>query len=128
MLTLRNNDKLNLINREFDNALESMFQYGTNIKNSILDFTYTSNDDEIIIKGKVSGYSKKEIEVNIENKTLIISAENNEEKGLEGFSKKYTIPNSINTDNISAICENGLLQLVLPKSKPEVITKSIKVK
>jgi len=128
MLTLGNNDKLNLINREFDNALESMFQYGTNIKNSILDFTYTSNDDEIIIKGKVSGYSKKEIEVNIENKTLIISAENNEEKGLEGFSKKYTIPNSINTDNISAICENGLLQLVLPKSKPEVITKSIKVK
>lgn len=77
----------------------------------------------------VPGFEKSDFKVNLEANVLTISTEKKEEKTNEtdkvirkefsykGFKRSFTIDEKIDSDNISAKYENGILKLELPKKE-----------
>ncbi|MBC8437067.1 Hsp20/alpha crystallin family protein [bacterium] len=114
--------------------MESVFKnlepktYFNNYNLSGIRFKSTSTDESIVVKGQVPGYSKKDITIKVEDSVLYLTAEENSDKSLSGFTKKYSLLETIDVEGIEAVCENGLLTVTLPKYVPEVYTKTIKVK
>lgn len=82
------------------------------------------------------GFSKEEIDINVEENTLTVSGKHEEKKeetnkrysrkefGYQNFKRSFTLPELVNTDQIAAKFENGILTLDLPK-KSEIL-KSVK--
>jgi HSP20 family protein len=85
------------------------------------------DEKEFKVEMAAPGFSKKDFKVNIENDTLIISAEKKEEKKEENkdfkrrefnyssFERAFTLPESVNEDHINAQYIDGILKLTLPK-------------
>ena len=84
------------------------------------------------------GRTKEDIKINIDKNLLTISYEKedepNDEKytlrefSLTPFKRSFTLDNKIDTDNIKAKYENGLLSVELPKKEEtKVIAKKITV-
>lgn len=83
------------------------------------------------------GMKKEDFKIEVTNDVLTVSAEikqENEEKSdrytrkefsYSSFSRSFNLPEFLNTDEIKASYENGVLQLVLPK-KEEVKAKTAK--
>ncbi len=92
--------------------------------------------DKIELEAELPGFTKEDIEVNIENKYLTISAtrkSSNEEKDKNGsyirqersygsFSRSFDI-SGIEEDGIEGKYENGVLVLTLPKKSKEIPEK-----
>ena len=79
------------------------------------------------------GFAKDSFEVNVEKNLLTVTGSLKEEKneGEEGkwsrrefrtanFKRSFRLPNTIDTDSISAVYENGILGLNLPKKSESV--------
>lgn len=89
------------------------------------------NDKQFIIDVSTPGMDKENIKIEVDKNVLKISAEKKtetEEKdenekvlrhefGYSSFSRSFTIPEGIDTDNITASQENGVLQIILPKEQ-----------
>lgn len=92
------------------------------------------NDDNYLIELSVPGYKKKEFEISADRKLLTISTahEGNDESQVDGeivrefrktsFSKSFRIPSTVESDKITATCNDGVLSVKLPK-KEEVKSK-----
>lgn len=86
-------------------------------------------DKSFNIELSVPGYNKEDINIEIEKNLLKISAQNEikkEEKDdnkkvlrqefrKSSFTRSFTIPENIDTENISAVQKDGILQISLPK-------------
>jgi len=97
-------------------------------------------DKSFVLEVAAPGYKKEDFSVNVENDLLTISCnqenrvEENEkdytrkEFSYSSFTRSFTLPESVNADNIKGSYENGILTVELPK-KPEAtkIKKTIKV-
>lgn len=85
--------------------------------------------DSIELQADLPGFTKEDIKIELDNNYLTISAEKNEEtdssKGsyirkerrYGSFTRRFDVT-GIETENITASCENGVLKLELPKIKP----------
>ena len=84
------------------------------------------------------GRTKEDIKINIEKNLLTISYEKkneqNDEKyitrefNLQSFKRSFTLDDKVNSENIKAKYENGLLTLALPKkAEAKVVAKEITV-
>lgn len=117
----------NWLEKEFGQAFPAV-----NIKETNKDFG---------LEFAAPGFKKEDFKVGVENGILSISAEKKEEKNEENkkftrkefsynsFSRSFTLPENVNTENIDAKYENGILNLSIPK-KEETKTlpkKDIKV-
>ncbi len=79
------------------------------------------------ITADVPGVDPKNIEVHAENGMLSVKGERDSEKKVEregykriervhgSFFRRFTLPDSADTDKISAKCENGVLTITIPK-------------
>jgi HSP20 family molecular chaperone IbpA len=94
-------------------------------------------DDSIIVHVDLPGVPKEEIHVNVRGSDLIIWGEHKasyeaassrvRERQIGKFRKIVTMPlDDIDTDNIDAKVENGLLEVKIPK-KPEVKGRRISI-
>ena len=94
------------------------------------------DEKKIVLKLESPGIPEKDLDVSAENNTLTVKGERKFEK--EGnfhrlerrygrFFRAFTLPATIETENIDAKYENGVLKLEL-KKKPEAQPKQIKVK
>lgn len=86
------------------------------------------NDNAFILQAELPGFSKEDIQINIEGEYLTLSAqhkEENDEKDDKGnfvkreryygtYSRTFNV-NNIDADHISASYNNGVLELTLPK-------------
>jgi HSP20 family protein len=94
--------------------------------------------DEVLCHLEVPGLSRDDLEIRVEDKTVIVSGEkkyseetNEKEGGFRSIERRYgrfersfTLPHTVDTNNVRARHENGVLTLVLPKveaSKPRRI-------
>ena len=82
------------------------------------------------------GLQKDDFIIEVHNQILTISSEKKEEKeekdekgnytrrefNYSSFRRSFTLPESVNTENINATYENGVLRLTLPK-KEEALPK-----
>lgn len=92
-----------------------------------------------VIKADIPGVDPKDIEVTFDNGVLSIygerKLENEEEKdgykrverAYGSFSRQFTLPDSVQTEQINAKGKNGVLEIIIPKAekaKPKKITVS----
>lgn len=89
----------------------------------------SENEKAFNIELSVPGFNKEDIKIEIEKNILKISAQsemNKEEKDenqrilrqefrKSSFSRSFTIPENIDTENISATQQDGILEITLPK-------------
>jgi HSP20 family protein len=95
--------------------------------------------DEIVIKAGVPGVKKEDIEVTILNNTLTIKGQRSKdtevregdyhylEQHYGSFSRSITFPTDLDPEGMKATCKDGVLEIVIPKSKSKE-PKEIEVK
>ena len=93
------------------------------------DANIIENGKDYEIELAVPGLERKDIKVEIENDTLIVTAEKEEEKKTEeknyrsrefsynSFCRSFSLPNNLKVDNINAEYHNGVLKITLPKKE-----------
>ncbi len=86
-------------------------------------------DDAFYVDAEVPGLKAEDVKVDVEKNVLTLSGERNVEKEeTEGtyrrverqygsFSRSFTLPETVDTDNISADLKDGVLALRLPKKE-----------
>jgi HSP20 family protein len=97
--------------------------------------------DSIVVKADLPGLSKEDISVSIENNVLTINGEKKMEKEhKEGdivrseryygsFNRAFTLPSTVDPNQVNAKFENGVLELTLAKkeeAKPRQIRIDVK--
>ena len=117
-----------LIKKNTDRERKQYFLPAVDIRNT---------DDAVVIYAEVPGIAKDNINIQVENNVLTISAEATEEK-LKGyqtviserlprrFKRTFHLSDAVNQDKIDAQLNNGLLVLTLPKAE-SAKPKKIKV-
>lgn len=134
-----NNRQRDLFNF-FDNADRDFFG---GIPNSISAFRtdIIDKEDRYVLQAELPGFSKEEININVEGDYLTISAEHKseveeskdnyvrKERHYGSFSRSFDISN-IKADEISAEYKDGVLELSLPKQsiEPDKGIRKIEVK
>jgi HSP20 family protein len=104
-----------------------------------VDIYETEND--LVVKADLPEVELKDIDVRVENQTLTIAGERKFEKqdnvagyhrierSYGNFTRSFAVPNSFDTEKISASFSNGVLSVSLPKkeaAKPRQIKIEVK--
>lgn len=93
--------------------------------------TYTKeHEDSFVIEVALPGLKKDEIKISTKERVLNISAEHNSESNARqvSYNRVFALPDSVDTDNISATYEQGILTVKVPKKeKPKVDAKEVKI-
>ena len=96
------------------------------------------DEHNVTLKIEVPGIDEKDIDVRVENNTLTVHGERKFEKEEKeenyrrverqygSFSRTFTLPNTVDTESVSADYEKGVLKIKLAK-KAEAKPKQIKV-
>src|ERR1700687_4090291 len=96
------------------------------------------DEHNVTLKIEVPGIDEKDIDVRIENNTLTVHGERKFEKDEKeenyrrverqygSFTRTFTLPNTVDTEGVSANYEKGVLKVKLSK-KAEAKPKQIKV-
>ena len=96
------------------------------------------DEHNVTLKIEVPGVEEKDIDVRVENHTLTVHGERKFEKEEKeenyrrverqygSFTRSFTLPNTVDTENVSANYDKGVLKIKLAK-KAEAKPKQIKV-
>jgi|SRR5579871_2996716 len=95
-------------------------------------------ENELVLKADIPGVDFKDIDIQLENGTLTLKGErkfekqeNNKgyhrlERSYGSFVRYFTVPETVNAENVHAAFTNGVLTVTLPK-KEIAKPRSIKV-
>ena len=126
----------------FDNLIDLFFQTDeTENNNKLISPTLNAkeNDEAILLEFELPGFAKEDIDIQLEDKQLLISAkripqkEDKQEKWLrkeisnKNYLRRLTLPDNINGNKISAESQNGILSISLPKIPKEQTVKKISI-
>ena len=104
-----------------------------------LDLDMYETDEDVVIKAALPSVTPEDIEVNVVGDTLTIKGEMHAEKDIGEdkyilrerrvgtFSRSVTLPVSVDTKEMKAEFEKGVLTITAPKAE-EVKPKSVQVK
>ncbi len=96
------------------------------------------DEKELVLTAEIPGINEKDVNIKIEDNTLIIHGERKLEKETReenyhrieraygSFYRSFTLPNHIDQDKIQAEHENGVLKITMPK-KPELQPRKVKI-
>jgi HSP20 family protein len=96
------------------------------------------DEHSIMLKLEVPGINEKDIDVKLENNTLTVRGERNFEKEEKeenfhrierrygAFARSFTLPNTVDPENVEASYDNGVLKIKLAK-RAEAKPKQIKI-
>jgi len=130
----------------FDNMFDDFFNdpdlkasRSVGLKTDIVE-----KDDKYQLQIEVPGFKKEDISIKLENGYLIINARSNnekEEKDDQGniirrerhtgsMSRSYYVGSNLTSDDISAACNDGVLEIELAKKEEtkEIESKTIEIK
>jgi len=83
--------------------------------------------DDLIIRAELAGVEKDDLDIRIENNTLVLSGERKRETEFEErdayrlersfglFTRSFTLPKTVDSARIKASFKSGVLELTLPK-------------
>jgi HSP20 family protein len=104
-----------------------------------VDIVETEN--ELVLKADLPDVQLQDIDVRVENQTLSIKGERKFEKDFAdkgyhriersygSFMRSFAVPNSVDTEKVSADYKNGVLTIALPKkeaAKPKQVKVEVK--
>jgi HSP20 family protein len=84
--------------------------------------------DHLVVKAEIPGFNPENLDISINDGVLTIKGEMKQEvvkKGgkievrQESFSRNISLPCRVMLDNIEATYTNGILEIFIPKYKPE---------
>ena len=79
------------------------------------------DDSNYFVRAEIPGFKKKDLQVELERDQLVLSGErkDKEEKGKStvSFRRSVSLPATIESKNIAAKYENGLLTITIPKAE-----------
>ena len=96
------------------------------------------DEHAVNLKIEVPGIEEKDLDIRVENNTLTVHGERKFEKEEKeenfrrverqygGFTRSFTLPQTVDSENVSANYDKGVLKISLPK-KAEAKPKQIKV-
>jgi len=96
------------------------------------------DEKKVLLKLEVPGIEQKDLDVRVENHTLTVKGErkfegeekeenfHRIERRYGSFFRAFTLPTTVDTENVKADYQNGVLKLELVK-KPEAQPRQIKV-
>lgn len=97
------------------------------------------SEDSYVLEAELSGLTKDDVKISVENSILTIQGEKKNEKEEKpkniqrrervygSFLRSFTLPTHVKTDKIEAEFKDGLLRIILPKVE-EVKSRTIEVK
>lgn len=112
----------------FDEFVPSIFS-NENIMRPNVEITET--DDELIVRGELPGLTKDDISVELKDSVLSISGEKKIDKSEKigkvlrseisygSFHRSFHISTDVESENITANFEDGILTITIPKAKAE---------
>ncbi|MFW6107169.1 MAG: Hsp20/alpha crystallin family protein [bacterium] len=83
-------------------------------------------DDQVVVEAEMPGFARDEIDVNLDQGVLSITAERKspERQGTKHLSERrytrveraFSLPTAVDEDNVQATLEDGVLRIELPKT------------
>jgi len=145
-----------LVTRYNPNFRMKEFRRGFELLNSMLDEFNTQDTDTLKydfapsintresekayhIEVDLPGMKKEDIDIQIEDNTLVISGERKMKEELKeenyykvessfgSFSRSFSLPEEADIENINAQCTDGVLEIVIPKLENTKIDKVKKI-
>jgi HSP20 family protein len=123
---------------QFDNEINRYFfnARSTDAANQAHDWTpamdIREEDNRYVLEADIPGVAREDLDITLEDSVLTIKGErtvNNEEnretyrrkERIHGsFVRQFSLPDTVNTEAISAVITNGVLEIGIPKQeKPE---------
>jgi HSP20 family protein len=95
-------------------------------------------EKELVIRVEVPGVKPEDVDITVEDRTLVISGKRQFEEGAEPgawhrreilfgeFKRTLVLPEGLNAEEITAQADNGILTVTLPR-RPEVLPRKVKV-
>ena len=129
-------------NNDFDNVVNSFF--GNRVRRQVCDCAFMprtnveETKDNLSLIFELPGMDKKDIKVTVHDKVLTVSGERkleaaDKENGFMrseisngAFSRSFTLPDTVNTESVTADYRQGMLFVTLAK-KEEVKPKDIEI-
>ena len=112
--------------------LDLFYETPSFIERSFKRTNIVTNDEDYRIQMAVPGLSKEDIKITFKNSVLSISYENEKKDEnsyfTTSFKKAYTLPDDIDDTNISGKVENGILEIIIPRTKKKVNERFIEIK
>jgi len=99
------------------------------------------DENSVIIKAELPDVDQKDIEVKIEDNTLMLRGERKQDQTVKkenyhrieryygSFQRSFALPLTIDREKVKASCERGILTIILPKreeSRPKQINVEVK--
>ncbi len=133
----------NRIAREFDSLFNTFFNFPSHRTEISCDFMPRVNiketKDDVTLTFELPGMEKKDIKVMVKDNVMTVSGERNlksEDKddgyvrteiSSGSFSRSFTLPDTVDSEKVSADYKNGMLEVKMTK-KEEAKPKEIEVK
>ena len=101
---------------------------------------FETDAHDLVVKAELPGMSREDIEVSVENSTLVLKGEKKVdaevkdenyrriERSYGMFHRSFTLPNTVDTGRIGAEFKNGVLTVKLPfreEAKPRTINVEV---
>lgn len=112
----------------YADLLDHIFDFSENYQ--IIKTNVVENDENYVLSLIIPGFTKSEIEINVEKNTLNIQT--NEIKKIAGINyekinKKYDLPIDVDKENIVSSLDAGILTITIPKLEKSIISKKIDI-
>lgn len=116
----------------FDDMFDSTFTKGLS---STMKTDIHSKDGNYLLNIELPGYTKEDIDINLSNGYLNISAKHeyseeekddngyiiHEERSFGSCSRSFYVGDDVKSEDIKAKFDNGILKLIVPNDKPHQI-------
>ena len=118
----------NIFERMMDDNF--FFEYNNNSLRPFVDINESS--DAFMISADLPGIEKSNIEVKVEENTLILTASRHidksdtkekfhyNERSFGTFSRSFKLPKTVKEEKITAKLDNGVLSIVIPKAEDAI--------
>jgi|APCry1669189665_1035243.scaffolds.fasta_scaffold29381_1 HSP20 family protein len=119
--TLFKDPIFNNLDRIFNDSFEKTNNQKTNIE---------TNDEDYRVQIAVPGLTKENLKITVKESTLTISYDRPEKNAsifVSSFKRHYNVPDDVDEKNITGSVENGVLEVILPKSKKKAIERLISI-
>ena len=127
-------------NRLFNEAFSGLFRGGEEVaaRGWMPAVDIYETDQNLVLKAELPGVEPKDVEARIEDGTLYLKGERKAESEVKegnyhrversygSFSRTFTLPSSVNPEQVHAEFKDGVLTLTLPK-REEAKPKTIKI-
>ena len=118
---------ITLFKDPFFNTFDKVFDEAYNRANNRISSNVTTTEDGYKILLSVPGLSKDDIKISLKENvlTVLYEKEGDEFTLIDSFKKQYNVPDDVDEKNISGTVENGIIEILLPKSKKKSVERLI---